>query len=136
MSKSRFNLYLSDHARAWAGETGNASAYISELLSLARADFLHSYGYLAARFSRPAIMAVMDVLNGHLFTVGMAADSEIRMSLDDSEEVRRKWGVSAEEWTRLLTMDLGSAMAFRCVAREFWAGRMLPGSGGRVEAQK
>lgn len=126
MPKIRSNLALSEHARAWAHGTRSASAYVESLLAEAQAAFIQAHMHVAERFTRPAILAVMDALSGHLFTPGMSPATEITMNLDDAPELRGKWAVSDEEWQRLLSMDDRAAEAFRAVAREFWAGRALP----------
>jgi len=127
-TKKTASFWLDQGAQDWASGTKSASSYVNDLIHRARSEYLDAHDYLQEAFSRPAIMAVMDVLSGHLFTPGMSASQEIILSLDDSEsldDVRQKWCISDDEWCNLIAMDDGAAQAFRVVAREFWAGREL-----------
>ena len=127
MPRTPKNLTLSAHARAWIEATDNASGYVEDLIAGAEAAFIGAHVHLSERFSRPAVMAVMDLLNGQdvharhgpgrrdpLVAVGRArADAEMEPA-------------GCKEWTRLQQMDTRTGEAFKVLSREFWNGRKMP----------
>lgn len=118
-------IRLPEHLETFAAQTGNTAEYIRSLLEQRLSDWIAA-GALLDRYGRASCMAVIETMQSHAWTPGVAARDEIIPNLEDSPEIKDRWQLTDEQWQALLNMYYGDAERFRVLCEEYRVGRRLP----------
>jgi len=128
ISKTKIGVSLSPCTIALLDRTGNRSGYLEDAVDARWRAWQDALGVLGrAGWTRSALRAAQDALNGYLHTAAIPLAQALSLTLADAQrdgDLCAKWEIDRATWERLragLEADPDLAHALLCVTRELWA---------------
>ena len=126
--KKNISPRISDETRAWITENfSSISSGATHLLESNRVLYARTLQELKGHFSRPELMAMIDVMNAHMlnpFTSG----TELPLALGDAMDLdglAEKWEIDGRE----LDTKISLLSVYQVAALEWWANGFWYGGG-------
>lgn len=126
--RKRIDIVLDDATALELHNVGQKSEYVRNVVTHRARVWVESLAYLRGRgWSNAEITCAVDILNGHLTTIGMPLSHDLAISLEDGAEIdgsAARWGVGDTWRERIATVrdDECAARALWEVVTEFWLG--------------
>ena len=129
MAREKRNLTLADDVNALLDRVGNASEYISKVVTQRWREWTEALAMLrAAQWSSGELLAACDVLNGYWLVGHGRSGQFVAAELQDGQrlnDICSKWDIAPKTW-KLRVLQVAErpeiAIALVTLVEEFWTG--------------